>query len=412
MKKMTVAFVGCGNFARHFVSLFKVHPFVEKVYVCDLIEEKAKEYSEKFDVEIIDTYEEILERDDIDCVINFTQRHLHGDIVLRALKAKKHVYSAVPMAPTVDECAAIVDEVKKSGLIYMMGETCYYYPCAMFCRKAYAEGKFGDFTYGASQYYHHIDHISYGKREGEGGMPPLLYPTHSTAMLLSAVNSYAKKVVCFGYRDKTGDGRFEKGCNFWDNEFSNQYVLMLLENGGTARITEARTFGWKKPSSYISALYGTKGGYEFSNAQHVLVEKDFSTDEDKVKLTDVSDIVNTDGMVKNKDLPDFKNRVANGDWQWDNYSEIQLEEFKRLPESYKNEENGHMSTHKFLVDDFCKAVYYNKQPILNVCAAARYTVPGLVAIESSKLGGAPLDVPDFGYMEGTSALTLFEKGEE
>ena len=48
MKKLTVAFVGCGNFARHFVSLFKVHPFVQKVYVCDLIEEKATEYSKKF----------------------------------------------------------------------------------------------------------------------------------------------------------------------------------------------------------------------------------------------------------------------------------------------------------------------------------------------------------------------------
>ena len=63
--------------------------------------------------------------------------------------------------------------------------------------------------------------------------------------------------------------------------------------------------------------------------------------------------------------------------------------FKALP-------NGHMGSHKFLVDDFLKAVDQNKQPVLNAWRAARYTVPGLVAIESAKQGGIPLEVPDFG----------------
>lgn len=395
-ERLTVAVVGCGNFAKGFVDLFKAHPTVDKVYVCDLIPERAKEYSEKFDVEIIDTYEHILEDESINCIANFTQRHLHGDIVIRALKAGKHVYSAVPMAPTVEECQEIVKLVKEKDLIYLMGETCYYYPCAMFCREAYKEGKFGDFTYGASQYYHHIDSISYGKRPNEGGMPPLLYPTHSTGMILSAVDSYVKKVACFGYVDKTNDGRFEVGKNEWDNVFSNQYVLMELANGGTARVTEARTFGWLKPSSYISAVYGTNGGYEFSNAQHILVERDLESEKEKVKLTDVSDYVNTSGMVENKHLPDFKEKVANAEWQWDDYAEVQLKEMERLPESYAGIENGHMATHKFLIDDFCKAVYNHSMPILNAWTAARYTIPGLVAIESAKQGGIPMKVPDCG----------------
>ena len=58
------------------------------------------------------------------------------------------------MAPTVEECKEIVRLVKETGLTYLMGETCYYYPCAMYCREAYEAGKFGDFVYGASQYYH------------------------------------------------------------------------------------------------------------------------------------------------------------------------------------------------------------------------------------------------------------------
>ena len=33
--KLNIAFIGCGDFAKNFVPLFKLHPLVEKVYVCD-----------------------------------------------------------------------------------------------------------------------------------------------------------------------------------------------------------------------------------------------------------------------------------------------------------------------------------------------------------------------------------------
>ena len=290
----------------------------------------------------------------------------------------------------------ITELVKKTGLTYLMGETCYYYPCAMFCREAYSQGKFGGFIYGASQYYHHIDYIGYGKNAEERGMPPMLYPTHSTGMLLSAVNSYVKKVVCFGYEDKSGDDKFGAGKNIWDNSFSSQFALMQLAGGGTARITEGRSFGWMKPSSYISSLCGTTGGYEFSNAQHIFVEQDKSCEKEKVILTDVSGYVNPEAMVLNSGLEDFKSRVANGEWQWDNMSKIQEKEAARLPEEYTGLPNGHMTTHQFLIDDFCTAAYLNKIPALNAWAAARYTIPGLVAIESAKRGGITLDVPDCG----------------
>ena len=242
-KRLTIAVIGCGNFARNFVPLFKNHPNTDKVYVCDLIAERAQKYSEDYDVEIIESFEAALNDPNVNCIANFTQRHLHGEITTRALKAGKHVYSAVPMASTVEECQEIVRLVKETGLTYVIGETCYYYPCAMFCREAYAAGKFGDFSYGAAQYYHHIDNISYGKRPEERGMPPLLYPTHSTAMILSSVNSYATRVYCVGTKDRTGDPAFKVGGNMWDNEYTDQYIMMELANGGVARITEARAFG-------------------------------------------------------------------------------------------------------------------------------------------------------------------------
>ncbi|MBQ7368458.1 MAG: Gfo/Idh/MocA family oxidoreductase [Clostridia bacterium] len=298
-KKLVIAVIGCGAFSQKFINLFKAHPNVEKVYVCDLISEKAQEFSQRFGVEIISSFEEALSNTNINCIANFTQRHLHGDITIRALKAGKHVYSAVPMASTVEECQEIVRLVKETKLTYVIGETCYYYPCAMFCREAYAQGKFGDFAYG-------------------------------------------------------------------------------------------------RPSSYISGLYGTKGSYEFSNAQHLLSEKDLESEQESIKLTDVSDYVNPKDMVENKHAPDFKEQVANGKWQWSSFAQVQAKECARLPKTYEGLENGHMASHQFLIDDFCTAAFTGKLPALNAWFAARCNIPGLIAIKSAKQGGIPLDVPDCG----------------
>ncbi len=40
---------------------------------------------------------------DVDAVAIFTQRWTHGPLVVQALRAGKHVYSAVPMAITEEE---------------------------------------------------------------------------------------------------------------------------------------------------------------------------------------------------------------------------------------------------------------------------------------------------------------------
>ena len=253
--RLRIAFIGCGGFARNFVPLFKMHPLVEKVYVCDLVAEKAAEFSRVFGVESVASFEEVLKRRDIDSVAIFAQRHLHGPLVLNALSAGKNVYSAVPMASDVGECQAIVEKVKEKGLTYMMGETCYYYPSSMFCRYRYEAGFFGKFVYGEAQYHHDISHFSAEFRADRraAGVPPFFYPTHSTAMLLAAAHSYCTRVVAFGYEDTEGDGIFEKGVNQWDNVFSNSYSLMKLANGGTARINECRRIGYKAPSSRLDS---------------------------------------------------------------------------------------------------------------------------------------------------------------
>jgi phage tail protein X len=209
-------------------------------------------------------------------------------------------------------------------------------------------------------------------------------------MVLNAVGSYVTKVTAMGYEDTEDDPIFKKGVNMWDNTISNAFSMMRLANGGVMRVNECRRIAWKAPSSSISAFYGTKGAYQFSNAQHVFVKHT----EEGVELTDVSDYVNPVDMTAHKNDPDFKNQVANHTWQWDSFAPIQTPDV--LPESYKDLPNGHMATHQFLINDFCNAVHNHTLPTVNAWVAARYTVPGIVAYDSILQGGVTLDVPDFG----------------
>ena len=390
-ERIRIGVLGCGDFAKSFIRLFKEHPYVDEVCVADIDTEKAREFGDEFGISHYGSLDELLETN-INAVAIFTPRHTHGPFVIKALKAGRHVYSAVPMASEISHCEEIVKLVGETGLTYMMGETCIYYPCSIYCKERFESGEMGKFVYAEAQYHHDIAHFAQHHRDDlkAMGIPPFYYPTHSISMVLNAVGSYVTKVTAMGYEDTEDDPIFKKGVNIWDNTISNAFSLMRLANGGVMRINECRRIGWEAPSSYISAFYGTKGGYQFSNAQHVFARHTDSG----VELTDVSDYCNPTVMTAHKADPDFKNRVANHEWQGNSFAPVQHPEI--LPKSYEGLPNGHMASHQFLINDFCNAVYNHTLPTVNAWVAARYTVPGIVAYESIKQGGVTLDVPDFG----------------
>lgn len=150
MKKLRIGFVGCGQFCANFVPIFRNHPDVEYVAVCDKFRERAEKFKEEYNADkIFYTFDEMIASDEINSVAIFTQRDLHGVMAIAALKAGKHVYSAVPMALKVEEILEIVRIVKETGLTYSMGETGVYRPASIFCRQKNANGEFGDMVYGA-----------------------------------------------------------------------------------------------------------------------------------------------------------------------------------------------------------------------------------------------------------------------
>ena len=211
-KPMTVAVIGCGRFAKNFVPLFKAHPAVSRVLVCDLIPERAQQYATAFDVEIIDSFGQALASPDVDAIAIFTQRDRHGPMAIAALEAGKHVYSAVPCAIDIEDIIRIKELVERTHLTYSMGETGFYRPAAIFCREEHTKGTFGSFTYGEAQYNHDVRNMEQSFRSSAGddwrryaGIPPMFYSTHSTSMILSALPGvYVKRLCAFGYSSGIG----------------------------------------------------------------------------------------------------------------------------------------------------------------------------------------------------------------
>ncbi|GGD59895.1 Gfo/Idh/MocA family protein [Paenibacillus nasutitermitis] len=390
---LKIGVVGAGQFAPCFIPLFQAHPNVDEVYLAELVPERLQKTAETFGIKQTFGSLEELCRSDVDAVAIYTQRHLHGEQTLQALRAGKHVYCAVPMAQTYEEMSAIIVEVAKSRLIYMTGETSYYYPSTIYARDRFAKGDFGDFVYGEAQYIHDMDHGFYDAYRYSGGeqwkrtagIPPMYYPTHSVSMILSVTGARATKVACLGYVDKSGDGVFGKGNNLWDNPYSNQTALVRTSDGGMGRFNEFRRAGWAGKNSVYMSMFGTEGSFEEHGLSQVWTTLSH-------ELTDVSDLLDCPvhyrpeglGHVNAELQADFMKGMA------------KIHPVERLPKTFENKQNGHFGSHQFLVDDFVKSIASGDLPPNHAWNAAKYCAPGLAAHESSLKDGEWLELPDFG----------------
>lgn len=404
--KLNIGVVGFGEFSRTFLELFMNHPDVGTVKGAEIIKERRDEISEQFGIEMYSSYEEMLEKDsDINAVAIFSQRHQHGPMAIAALKAGKHVFSAVPVGCTMEEVEEIVRLVEKTGLTYMSAETCYYFPCAILCREYYKKGFFGDFVYGESQYYHDISAM-FDSFSGSGGnewkkvagVPPMYYSTHSMSMLFSAIGDHPVSVSCFGYTDNENDDIYGKGKNYWDNPFSNEVAIMRMSKGGIARINEFRRIGTMKPSSYITGFYGKKGAYEGSGMNHFVIHGEVC---EKPEVKNVAPLVNTYNYEHVKDSLPYGSGMLDYLSYHTGYSEVQ--DIDRLPEEIRFLESrfgytlrGHNGSHPFLVDDFVRAVCAGLVPPNNVWDSAVYSLSGIVAHDSAMNGGKEMDIPYMG----------------
>ncbi|CAL9364276.1 Gfo/Idh/MocA family protein [Streptomyces sp. enrichment culture] len=392
----SLGIVGAGQFSGRFAALFHAHPGVRDVYVTDLLPERAERLVAAHGLAgTFPSYAAMLESPAVDAVAVFTQRWTHGPLVLQGLNAGKHVFSAVPMAVTAEEVAAIVATVRSTGLTYMMGETSHYHPATVLARARIAEGAFGRVFYAEGDYVHDMDLGFYDAYRYSGGenwratasYPPLLYPTHSVGGVLGAWRTHAVSVSAIGVRDEGDDGVFDRSVSMFDNDVSNATALFEVAGGGSFRTNEFRRVGYP---AYLREsrfrFFGTAASME--QLATVALWQDRGGVEDITELLEPKRAVAPDDPSLAAVAPELRAAFTSGS--------APVHDRSRLPRAFDHLPNGHEGSHHFLADDFVTAVARRTLPPVNAWVAARYTLPGIVAHESARQGGVRLRIPDFG----------------
>lgn len=401
---ISIGLVGLGQFGQAFADLFRSHPLVDRVALCDREAEKMKAvaarpgWDRKFSPRDAYASLDAILKTDLDAVVIITQPWLHAPQCVKAMEAGKHVYSAVPIVtlPDSDEildwCGKITETSRRTGRSYMLGETTYYRPLTMFCRRKAAEGAFGEFVYAEGEYFHDVDaacslrdvirvrtssasgkewlvekqrYLGRGIKDG-----PMHYPTHSTCGPVAVMKAHAVKVTAYGYRNRNHDPFFE------DYAFSNEVALFQMSNGATVRIAECREVAGAFHGSETFRVMGTAGSY----AEGVWKEN-FRRGAPPGKPLAVTKL--TDAEMRDPLPPE----VALAFKRIEHPDAIEAGDFVA---------GGHGGSHPYLVHEFVDAVAGGRQPAIHAWEAARYMVMGAMAHKSALKDGETMAVPDFG----------------
>jgi predicted dehydrogenase len=384
---ISVGLVGLGQFGRSFADLFKAHPAVDRIALCDGEPDRVRVYAEKEwwrdKFHPRDAYASLDEicKSDLDALVIITQPWLHAPQCIRALESGKHVYSAVPVmcVPDSDEildwCDKLVRTCRRTGMHYMLGETTYYHSEAMYCRRRAAEGAFGDFVYSEGEYMHPYDggcdlrevqRLRQASRAGrdwparvkeyqQRGLltGPMHYPTHSVSGPMCVMKAHALKVCAWGFRPRARDPYFD------DSAFSNETALFQMTNGSTMRICEFREIGGK--GGEVFRVYGTMGSFEHNTWRPKTgAAVRLSAEEMRDPLP--------------KDVAEAFRKAAGRD---DFYG-------------------GHGGSHAYLTHEFVDAIASRRRPAIHVWEAVRYMAAGATAHKSALKDGEVLPVPDWG----------------
>jgi predicted dehydrogenase len=368
-RKIRIGIVG-GRFGSTFQ--WHLHPNCIVTAVCDLAPEPLNRLSHVYNCgNQFKDFREMLKRGEIDAVGVFTPAPLHAWMATESMKAGKHVISAVPAGLSVEELEEILETVKGSGMRYMMAETSYYRPEVMTCQEWAREGRFGTIFYSEAE-YHHPGLISLmfderGYPTWRHGFPPMLYPTHSTGIVVPITGERLTQVTAIGW----GDGHPVLRTNAYQNPFWSTTGFFKTSGGHSSRI--AVFWHVAAGSTERGAVYGDRMSYVMSRPEGssntvFRIEKEGKT------------VLDSSGYPEGS--------VARTAFK-------QPEHFEKLPPSMRVK-TGHGNSHTFLTHEFISALTEDRHPTVNIWEAIAYTLPGIIAHRSALKGGELMKIRDYG----------------
>ena len=141
----SLGLVGCGYWGKNLVRNF--HDLESLRVICDVDAKRAEELSEQFGVATCGSYEEMLNRSDLQGIVIAAPAAQHYALAKKALRAKKDVFVEKPLALRVEEAQELTDLARRQGLILMVGHLLQYHPAIQKLKSLIRQGQLGRVQY-------------------------------------------------------------------------------------------------------------------------------------------------------------------------------------------------------------------------------------------------------------------------
>ncbi len=125
---------------------------------CDLDEQKIAEARRDVpDLFYTTSYDQLLARDDVDIVAIYTPDHLHGEHIVRAFEAGKHVICTKPLVNTLADARRVLEAARRTGRRLLVGQSTRFFEPFRRQREAFERGELGALELVDAHYIHRMD---------------------------------------------------------------------------------------------------------------------------------------------------------------------------------------------------------------------------------------------------------------
>lgn len=108
--------------------------------------ERGREWAAQLEVPFVEKYDEVLARTDVDAVAICSPTNMHADLMIRAARAHKHIFTEKVMCLTTEECRRVAKTIEENGVVFTISFPHRCFPENLFIKQAIDEGMLGDIT--------------------------------------------------------------------------------------------------------------------------------------------------------------------------------------------------------------------------------------------------------------------------
>jgi predicted dehydrogenase len=143
-----IGVIGYGYWGPNLVRNFAEIPGTRVVHVCDLREERLAMIRQRYPaVKTTTRYTDVLDDPQVSAVAIATPVATHFRLSMESLRSGRHVLIEKPLAATVDEGMALVEEATRRRLVLLVDHTFLYSGAVRRIKQLIAEGSLGELYY-------------------------------------------------------------------------------------------------------------------------------------------------------------------------------------------------------------------------------------------------------------------------